>query len=77
MLKTPRSINKNTSYPIPIKIHVDKEKIAFYEKNQYSVKQNLFDPTKNSPPNDFMIKLYSRMIHYDSHHKNIISLDNK
>lgn len=74
MLKTPRSINKNTSYPIPIKI-VDKN--AFYEKNQYSVKQNLFDPTKNSPPNDFMIKLYSRMINYDSHHKNIISLDNK
>jgi hypothetical protein len=67
MLKTPRSINKNASYPIPIKIHVDKEKNAFYEKNQYSVKQNLFDPTKNSPPNDFMIKLYSRMMHYESH----------
>jgi hypothetical protein len=67
MLKTPRSLNKNASYPIPIKIHVDKEKNAFYEKNQYSVKQNLFDPTKNSPPNDFMIKLYSRMMHYESH----------
>jgi hypothetical protein len=67
MLKTPRSLNKNASYPIPIKIHVDKEKNALYEKNQYSVKQNLFDPTKNSPPNDFMIKLYSRMMHYESH----------
>jgi len=67
MLKTPCSLNKNTSYPIPIKIHVDKEKNAFYEKNQYSVKQDLFDPTKNSPPNDFMIKLYSRMMHYESH----------
>ena len=67
MLKTPRSLNKNASYPIPIKIHVDKEKNAFYEKNQYSVKKNLFDPTKNSPPNDFMIKLYSRMMHYESH----------
>lgn len=73
MLKTPRSFNKNASYPIPIKI----DKNTFYEKNQYSVKQNLFDPTKNSPPNDFMIKLYSRMINYDSHHKNMISLDNK
>ena len=49
MLKNRSLFNKNTSYPIPVKIHVDKE------KNQYSVKQNLFDPTKNSPPNDFMI----------------------
>jgi hypothetical protein len=77
MLKNKSLFNKNTSYPIPIKIHVDKEKNTFYEKNQYSVKQNLFDPTKNSPPNDFMIKLYNRMINYDSIHKNTISLDNK
>jgi hypothetical protein len=77
MLKNQRSFNKNTSYPIPIKIHIDKTKNTFYEKNQYSVNQNLFDPTKNSPPNDFMIKLYNRMINYDSHHKNTISLDNK
>ena len=77
MLKQTCSFNKNRSYPIPIKIDKQKDKNIFYEKNQYSVKQNLFDPTKNSPPNDFMIKLYSRMINYDSHHKNIISLDSK
>jgi len=32
-----------------------------------SVNQNLFDPSKSSPPNDFMIKLYmrdSKMNHY-------------
>lgn len=34
-----------------------------YEKvycNQYSLKQNYFDPSKSSPPNEFMIKLYMR-----------------
>jgi hypothetical protein len=25
------------------------------------LKQNFFDPTKSSPPNDFMIKLHMRM----------------
>ena len=35
-------------------------------KNQYSLKQNFFDPTKSSPPNIFMIKLYSRMINYEN-----------
>ncbi len=28
--------------------------------NQYSLKQNYFDPSKSSPPNEFMIKLYMR-----------------
>ena len=27
----------------------------------YSLKQNFFDPTKSSPPNEFMIKLHMRM----------------
>jgi hypothetical protein len=27
---------------------------------EYSLKQSFFDPTKNSPPNEFMIKLYMR-----------------
>ena len=35
-------------------------------KNQYSLKQNFFDPTKSSPPNHFMIKLYSRILEYES-----------
>jgi hypothetical protein len=28
--------------------------------SQYSLKQNYFDPSKSSPPNEFMIKLYMR-----------------
>lgn len=30
-------------------------------KSEYSVKQNLFDPSKSSPPNDFMNKLKKRI----------------
>jgi hypothetical protein len=32
----------------------------FSNLGEYSLKQNFFDPTKNSPPNEFMIKLYMR-----------------
>jgi hypothetical protein len=31
----------------------------------YSLKQNCFDPSKSSPPNDFMLKLHKRMSVYD------------
>jgi len=34
--------------------------------NEYSLKQNFFDPTKNSPPNEFMLKLELRMAIYNS-----------
>jgi len=35
-------------------------------KGEYSLKQNFFDPTKSSPPNDFMIKLKQRMSVYNT-----------
>jgi len=35
-------------------------------KSEYSLKQNLFDPTKSSPPNDFMLKLKQRMTVYNN-----------
>jgi len=38
-------------------------------KNEYSLKQNFFDPTKSSPPNEFMIKLYMRNQMYNLPHK--------
>ena len=37
-------------------------------QSEYSLKQNFFDPSKSSPPNDFMIKLYMRMSHFTSLH---------
>ena len=35
-------------------------------KGEYSLKQNFFDPSKSSPPNEFMIKLHMRMNVYNS-----------
>ena len=34
------------------------------DKIEYSLKQNFFDPSKSSPPNEFMIKLHMRMSNY-------------
>jgi len=35
-------------------------------KGEYSLKQNFFDPSKSSPPNEFMIKLQMRISNYNS-----------
>ena len=40
---------------------------------EYSLKQNVFDPSKSSPPNDFMLKLHLRMAIYN----NVNNLDNE
>ena len=32
--------------------------------SQYSQKENFFDPSKQSPPNDFLIKLQNRIGNY-------------
>jgi hypothetical protein len=34
--------------------------------NEYSLNNSFFDPSKSSPPNEFMLKLQLRMKHYDS-----------
>lgn len=44
------------------------KKETFSEK-EYDLKQNFFDPSKSSPPNDFMMKLQMRMCYYDSLNK--------
>lgn len=54
---------------IPEKRIIIIKKESFNEKEQekeYDLKQNFFDPSKSSPPNDFMIKLQMRMCYYDS-----------
>ena len=33
-------------------------------KGEYSLKRNFFDPSKSSPPNEFMLKLRMRMSKY-------------
>ena len=47
------------------------------ENHQYSLKQSFFDPTKSSPPNDFMRKLHNRLLIYESSNKNVVIFDNK
>jgi len=55
---------------IPIKI---KKIIRPNEKNsldgEYSLKKNVFDPFKNSPPNEFMSKLNIRCFLYHNYKK--------
>jgi len=49
-------INKNLSTKLKIES----------PKGEYSLKQNFFDPSKSSPPNNFMNKLEMRMRIYNS-----------
>ena len=35
-------------------------------EKEYSLKENFFDPSKSSPPNEFMKKLHLRMSIYNS-----------
>jgi hypothetical protein len=35
-------------------------------EKEYSLKENFFDPSKGSPPNEFMKKLHLRMSIYNS-----------
>lgn len=51
---------------IPINTNIRNDnKYELQQNKEYSLKQNWFDPTKNSPPNDFMIKLYNRLYMYE------------
>ena len=45
-----------------------KEKENNNDKIEYSLKQNFFDPSKSSPPNEFMIKLHMRISNYTASH---------
>ena len=78
MLVRQHNINERANI-IPIKQNLSttmKDSLT----SEYSLKQNIFDPSKSSPPNDFMIKLQMRMNMYN---KNIYldindkSLDNE
>jgi hypothetical protein len=56
------SIPRSIPIPIPIQKSPTNQLInSSFRDNTYILKQNNFDPTKGSPPNDFMLKLQSRM----------------
>ena len=58
--------NSEKSKIIPIPQTSPKKEDEGFRYNEYSLKQNFFDPSKSSPPNDFMLKLQLRMSHYES-----------
>jgi hypothetical protein len=45
--------------------------------NEYSLKQHFFDPTKSSPPNEFMKKLKYRMCQFNASLINDDNLDSE
>ena len=51
---------------IPIKKNLTTPENVNSPKGEYSLKQNFFDPTKSSPPNEFMLKLHKRITNYDT-----------
>ena len=49
-----------------VELYVQPSDEPVISQGEYSLKKNFFDPSKSSPPNNFMIKLYMRMSHFDS-----------
>lgn len=58
-----RVIHKRSSI-IPINQNLSTQMKINSPKGEYSLKQNFFDPSKSSPPNDFMVKLHMRLNRY-------------
>ena len=56
-------VNYEPSKSIPIKQNVTSP--------EYGLKQNFFDPSKSSPPNEFMLKLRLRTSLYNSVDRNL------
>jgi len=65
------NINKTSPIQINHKKNTTQIKKQMKHVGEYSLKQNIFDPTQNSPPNDFMIKLYMRDQMYNLNYKNV------
>jgi hypothetical protein len=57
-----RVIDERTKWvPIPKNLSTPCSACNKTLSEDFSLKQNCFDPTKSSPPNEFMIKLHMRM----------------
>ena len=64
MISRQHIIHERTNI-IPIKQNLSTSMKATSPTSEYSLKQNFFDPSKSSPPNEFMIKLHMRMNIYN------------
>ncbi len=65
MLSTIHYIHERSQI-IPIKKNLTTQMEVNSPKGEYSRKQNFFDPSKSSPPNEFMLKLHMRLSNYNS-----------
>lgn len=75
MILNQHNIGERSSI-IPIKQNLSTSFKATSPTKEYSLKQNFFDPSKSSPPNEFIIKLHMRMNIYNTYlHKNDDNLD--
>jgi hypothetical protein len=57
---------------IPIKQNLIPQNKVSSQPIEYSLKENVFDPSKSSPPNEFMIKLHMRMDIYNKNSYTVI-----
>ena len=64
MIETSKHVIRERSEPIIIKQNLTTQMKNNSPKGEYSLKQNFFDPSKSSPPNEFMIKLHMRINKY-------------
>ena len=64
MILKPHIIHERSNI-IPIKQNLSSPPNSPNAKGEYSLKQNFFDPSKSSPPNEFMLKLHMRMNMYN------------
>lgn len=64
MLAENQYIIRERSTPINIKKNLTTTIQMNSPKSEYGLKQNFFDPSKSSPPNEFIIKLHMRMYKY-------------
>jgi hypothetical protein len=78
MLVSSQHFIRERSNPIPINKSLSTTMKINSPKSEYSLKKNFFDPTKSSPPNEFMIKLHRRMDkYYMEMDRNVDDFDNK
>jgi hypothetical protein len=64
MIASNQYVIRERSQPIDIKKNLSTTMKMNSAKGEYSLKQNFFDPSKSSPPNEFIIKLHMRMNKY-------------
>ena len=64
MIPANQYVNRERGIPNPIENKLTTSMKINSPKGEYSLNQSFFDPSKSSPPNEFMIKLHMRMNKY-------------